>query len=186
MAGTVTELLGQLASGDTRARDEVFELVYDAMRRIAGGQLARERPGHTFSATVLVHETYLKLVGQVGATISSRAHFLSVAAMAMRRILVNHAAARAADKRGGGQRSFTLQEDAVGEIAATAHEIVALDQLVSRLAEVHPRPARVVVYRLFGGLDDGEVAEVLGVSVPTVRRDWRFARAWLQRELEAR
>lgn len=180
---TVTELLGELAAGRTDVYDQIFELIYEPMRRIARAQMARERPGHTVSPTVLVHEAYLKLVGQTRASFSSRAHFLSVAALAMRRILVNYAAARAAAKRGGGARVFTLVEDEAGEVATNAAELLALDRLLSRLAEAHPRPARVVVYRLFGGLDDAEIAEVLGVSAPTVRRDWRFARAWLQRHI---
>ena len=182
---SVTELLGELAGGDDGVYDRVFTLVYEQMRRIAGAQLARERPGHTISPTVLVHEAYLKLVDQTGATFQSRAHFLSVAALAMRRILINHAAARRAAKRGGGERLFTLDEDSDGAAAgATPDELLALDRLITRLASVHERPSRVVVYRLFGGLTDAEVAEVMGISVPTVRRDWRFARAWLRRELE--
>jgi RNA polymerase sigma factor (TIGR02999 family) len=181
---SVTELLGELAGGDGAVYDRVFTLVYEQMRRIAGAQLARERPGHTVSPTALVHEAYLELVDQKGATFSSRAHFLSVAALAMRRILVDHAVARRAAKRGGGQRVLTFDEEVgAGAAAASFAELLAVDGLLTRLAEEHARPARVVVNRVFGGLTDAEIAEVLEISVPTVRRDWRFARAWLTREL---
>jgi RNA polymerase sigma factor (TIGR02999 family) len=181
--GEVTELLAQLAGGDSTAYDQLFERVYEPMRRRAAAKLAGERPGHTISPTVLVHETYLKLVGQDRASFDSRAHFLSVAAMAMRRILIHHDRARAADKRGGGARLFTLEEESAGQVAASAAELLALDRVITRLSGSHPRPARVVVFKLFGGLTDPEIAEALGVSAPTVRRDWRFARAWLQREI---
>jgi RNA polymerase sigma factor (TIGR02999 family) len=180
---SVTELLGELADGDARVYDRVFALVYGQMRGIARAQLARERAGHTISPTVLVHEAYLKMVDQTRASFSSRAHFLSVAAVAMRRILINHAAARSAAKRGGGDRLFTLDEDNAGGNAASSIELLALDRLLTSLAEAHERPARVVVCRVFGGLTDAEIAEVLAVSLPTVRRDWRFARAWLARHL---
>jgi len=181
---SVTELLGELAGGDGTVYDRVFTVVYQQLRGIARSQLVRERAGHTVSPTVLVHEAYLKLVDQTGATFSSRAHFLSVAALAMRRILVDHAVARRAAKRGGGERVLTFDEQ-VGEGAGSASfdELLAVDGLLGRLAEEHARPAQVVVHRIFGGLTDAESAEVLEVSVPTVRRDWRFARAWLTREL---
>jgi RNA polymerase sigma factor (TIGR02999 family) len=181
---SVTELLGELAGGDAGVYDRVFALVYGQMRGIARAQLARERSGHTISPTVLVHEAYLKLVDQTSSSFESRAHFLSVAAVAMRRILINYAASRAAAKRGGGERMFTFDEESAGSAAATsAAELLAVDRLLTSLAESHERPARVVVCRLFGGLTDAEIAEVLEVSVPTVRRDWRFARAWLSRHM---
>ncbi|MBK9030322.1 MAG: RNA polymerase subunit sigma [Myxococcales bacterium] len=179
----VTELLGELAGGDARAYDRVFTLVYVQLRAIARAQLARERPDHTISPTALVHEAYVKLVDQTRAVFASRAHFLSVGALAMRRILVNHAVARAAAKRGGGERLVTFEDDHAGAAASPA-ELLAVDRLLTELAVDHDRPARVVVYKLFGGLTDEEAAEVLAVSVPTVRRDWRFARAWLTQRLE--
>lgn len=184
---SVTQLLGELAEGGDAAEgvyDRVFGLVYAQMRGIARAQLARERSGHTISPTVLVHEAYLKLVDQTNASFSSRAHFLSVAAVAMRRILINYAAARSAAKRGGGERVFTLDEDRAGGADTSTAELLAIDRLLTELAESHERPARVVIYRLFGGLTDPEIAEVLEVSAPTVRRDWRFARAWLTRHLD--
>ncbi len=183
---SVTVLLGELAAGDGTVYDRVFSLVYDELRRIAGAQLARERPGHTVSPTVLVHEAYLDLVDQTRATFASRAHFLSVAALAMRRILVDHAVARRAAKRGGGERVLTFDEQ-VGAgtpgLGASFDDVLAVDRLLDRLAEAHPRPAQVVVCRVFGGLTDAEIAGALDIAVPTVRRDWRFARAWLTHEL---
>ena len=186
----VTELLRELSNANTRGAsgvyDEVFALVYGQMRQLAAKQLHRERPGHTISPTVLVHEAYLKLVDQTSATFKSRAHFLSVAALAMRRILINHASSRAAKKRGGGERVFTFDDALMaGPARAEATELLALDQLISRFAVNHDRASRVVVFRLYGGLTDKEIAEVTEVSVPTVRRDWRFARAWLTKELAA-
>ena len=187
---TVTELLAALAqeageSGNQSAElfSKVFTLIYEQMRALASKQLIRERPGHTISPTVLVHEAYLKLVDQTRATFSSRSHFLSVAALVMRRILINHATKRAAQKRGGGQRVFTLNDDVVGGGAASCAELLALDQLLTRLTEEHARPSRVVILRLFAGCTDAEIADVLDISIPTVGRDWRFARAWLTREL---
>ena len=167
-----------------RSTTACSSLVYDELRRIAGAQLVRERPGHTVSPTVLVHEAYLDLVDQTRATFASRAHFLSVAALAMRRILVDHAMARRAAKRGGGERVLTFDEQVGAGTPASFADVLAIDGLLDRLAEAHPRPARVVVCRVFGGLTDAEIAGALDVAVPTVRRDWRFARAWLTRELE--
>jgi RNA polymerase sigma factor (TIGR02999 family) len=183
----VTELLAELCGGKDGAYDEIFPIIYGQLRTLAAKQLHRERPGHTITPTVLVHEAYIKLADQSKATFSSRAHFLSVAALAMRRILINHASARSAQKRGGGERLFTFDDELVASGAsASLAELLALDQLIHRLADVHERSSRVVVLRLFGGLNDGEIADVVGVSTPTVRRDWRFARAWLTKELSAR
>jgi RNA polymerase sigma factor (TIGR02999 family) len=161
---------------------ELDPALYQELRAIAHRQLRGERRDHVVCTTVLANDAYLKLAGQGEARISDRAHFLAVAATAMRRILVDYARARLADKRGGRDVVVTF-EDAVGGGAATAGELIALDEVLARLEAVSERQARVVVYRVFGGLGEEECAEVLGVSVPTIRRDWRFARAWLVREL---
>lgn len=179
---TVTELLGALRAGDRGALEVLVRQVYDELRRIARRQLARERPSHTLSATALVHEAYLKLIAQDRATFQDRAHFLSVAALAMRRILVTYARSRMAAKRGGGLVPVSLHDSALSDGLA-AQELVLVDEALSRLQEMHERQGQVVAYRFYGGLTDQEIAHVLGVSLPTVRRDWRVARAWLMREI---
>lgn len=180
---SVTELLVAMREGDAAAFDDLVPLVYDELKRIARRQLGGERFDVTLGASGLVHETFLKLVGQARAEIRDRAHFLAVAAFAMRRILVDRARARLAGKRGAGLRPVTF-EDQLGD-DADADTILAINEALTRLSELSARQARVVVCRFFGGFTDEEIAEALAVSVPTVRRDWRMARAWLTRELGA-
>lgn len=178
----ITELLGQLQDGDRRVVDKLLPLVYNQMKLMAGKQLRHERPDHTLNATALVHEAYLKLVDQTRVQWQNRAHFLAIAAQAMRRILINYANARLAEKRGAGQAVVTFNEELFNH-EAKAGDLVALDEALRRLKELNERQSKVVEYRFFGGLTQEEIAEVLEVSVPTVRRDWRLARAWLSREL---
>ena len=173
----VTALLDGARAGDDAAVDALLPLVYDELRALAGGQLRGERSDHTLTPTALVHEAYLKLVGQ-HAPWQNRAHFFGIAALAMRRVLVHHARRRAAGKRGGGLAAVTLHEDGVAR-ETPADEVLALDEALDRLAAIAERPARVVELRYYGGLTHQETAEVLGVSVPTVKRDWQTARAWL-------
>lgn len=182
--GEITALLIRWRGGDEGAFDVLFPKVYEVMRRIAGGLLGRERPSHTLSATALVHEAYFKLVDQCDANVVDRAHLMSIAAVAMRRILISHARERAAQKRGASPIAITLVDDDLGS-GQRADDVIAMDELVTRLGELDDRQGKVVVYRYYGGLTDDEIAEVLGVSVPTVRRAWRSARAWLARELGA-
>jgi len=184
-APEITALLDRWRSGDQAAFDALFPRVYTVLRRMAGGLLAGERPGHTLSATALVHEAYFRLAAQDRASVQDRAHLLSIAAMAMRRILISHARQKAAQKRGASPIAVTLRDDqlATGD---RADDVIAMDDLVTRLGELDPRQGQVVIYRYYGGLTDDEIAVVLGVSVPTVRRAWRVARAWLARELDAR
>jgi RNA polymerase sigma factor (TIGR02999 family) len=179
----VTALLADLGRGNRTAMEALMPLVYDQLRLIARRYLSDQDAGHTLNPTALVHESYLKLVRQPSRTWQDRAHFLSVAAVAMRHILVNHARDRRAAKRDGGQIAVTLDEGLVGGQALRSDELLALDDALARLDGVSPRQRSVVEYRFFGGLTHEEIAEVLGVSVPTVRRDWRIARAWLVREL---
>jgi RNA polymerase sigma factor (TIGR02999 family) len=162
--------------------DDLWAAVYDDLRRRAHRALSRERAGHTLDTTALVHEAYSKLAAQDSARFNDRSHFLAVAAMAMRRILVNHARDRVAQKRGGHQIRVTL-EDPVSPSALGVSDLIAVDDLLDRLAQLNERQSQVVIYKFYGGLDDAEIAEALGVSAPTVRRDWRAARAWLVREL---
>ena len=179
----VTAMLAALGEGNESVMGTLMPLVYDELRRLARRQLRGQRAGHTLNTTALVHEAYLKLVNQDEATWESRAHFLSVAAMAMRQILINYAHRRRAQKRGGGQALATFDEALMGGRVTCADEMIALDEALERLRAIHARQSQVVTYRFFGGLTHEEIAGVLGVSVPTVRRDWRIAKAWLNREL---
>jgi len=179
----ITELLAELSGGNRTVVDALMPRVYEELRTLARRQLRGERAGRTLNTTALVHEAYLKLVNQNQVTWQNRAHFFSLAALAMRRILINYAHRRMAEKRGGGQAVATFEEgDVVRE--TRAEELVALDEALARLEQFNERQSQVVTYRFFGGLTQEEIAEVLNVSVPTVRRDWRLARAWLSRELK--
>lgn len=173
------------ASGqEPSARGALFSILYDELRRVAAELLTKESPGLTLQPTALVHEAYLRLVDQSRATIQDRAHFCAVAAQAMRRILVDHARARHAQKRGGQWTRVTL-DGAVALSDERDVDLEALDGALQRLAEENSREAAIVELRFFGGLGNVEVAEVLRVSVRTVEDDWRFARAWLRRELNS-
>ena len=183
----MTRLLQQATEGRRHdAFEALFPLVYDELKVLARGRLKNERAGHTLNATALVHETYLRLVEQTEVSWQSRAHFYAVASQAMRRVLVDYARRRHADKRGGPAEDLSLQALDDGLLAvddAKLEEIVALDDLLNRLAERDPRAAEIVQYRVFGGLRHREIAEVLGSSEVTVRRSWSFAKLWLRREL---
>lgn len=163
--------------------DELFPLVYDELRRLAHLQLRRElRPG-TLDTTSLVHEAYLKLAPTIHAAGPNRRYFFGAAARAMRQVLVDAARRRTRQKRGGGERPLDLDETEIA-VDGFAAELIDLDRAVKRLATEHPRPARVVECRFFGGLTVDETGEVLGVSPRTVKHDWALARSWLQRELD--
>lgn len=177
--GEVTRLLQSARDGDREALDRIIAVVYDELRGLARRQLARERPGHTLHATALVHEAYVKLSAGKSLAAVDRAHFLAIAARAMRQVLVEHARRRMADKRGGGWERTTLS-DAGGTADFRPEEMLALDRA---LDELDPRQRRVVEYRFFAGMEESEIAEVLEVSERTVRRDWVKARAWLYRSL---
>jgi RNA polymerase sigma factor (TIGR02999 family) len=179
----VTSLLAELTGGNPAVVNALLPMIYDELHRVADHQLRGERRDHTLNATALVHEAYLKLVDQSRVTWQNRAHFLGVAAQAMRRILINYAEQRRAQKRGGDLVATTFDDDLVPR-DARADELVDLDEALTRLQAVSPRQAAAVEYRFFGGLTHEEIAEVLQVSVPTVRRDWRLARAWLSNELK--
>lgn len=181
--GDITALLHELGGGNRTVVDSLMPLVYDALHALADRRLRGERPNHTLNATALVHEAYLKLVDQSRVTWQNRAHFFAIAARAMRRILINYAKSRLAQKRGGDQVVVTFDEELVGR-EVRAEELVELDDALLRLALISERQSQVVEYHFFGGLTHDEIAEVLSISVTTVRRDWRFARAWLRRELE--
>jgi RNA polymerase sigma-70 factor (ECF subfamily) len=178
----VTAVLEALRRGDAEAFDALLGLLYRDLRRIAGGYFRDEREGHTLQPTALVHEAYLRLVEQQGTHWQSRAHFLNAAAQVMRRILVDHARARGANKRGGAGVRVVLDE-AVAGAPERGPDLLALDDALRKLEKADPRLGRVVELRYFGGLTTKEAAEVLGVSIATVEREWATARAWLRVEL---
>ena len=180
--GAVTALLARIRAGDVTARDAVVPLVYDELRRLAASYLKHERGNHTLQPTALVHEAYLRLVDQRDVAWQNRAHFIAVAAIVMRRVLVNHARDRAAAKRGDGlvPESLTV----VGDVAAQVPvDMLALDRALDALAALDERKCRVVELKFFGGLTTEETADAVGTSVATVERDWSFARAWLYDQL---
>jgi RNA polymerase sigma factor (TIGR02999 family) len=170
------------ASDRSAAASRLLELLYGELRRIAARLMRRERPGQTLQPTALVHEVYMRLVDQPGMQWSDRAHFLGVAARAMRQILVDQARRRAAQRRGGGLRRVTLDEEAASD-GGRELELLELHQAMERLASLDERAARVAEMRLFGGMTVAEIAHVLGVSPRTVDDDWAVAKAWLRREL---
>ncbi len=181
--GAVTRLLRDIGAGSNRAVDELFPLVYDELKALAAGKLRRERNGHTLNTTALVHEAYLKLVDQTRVEWQSRSHFFAVAAQAMRRILINYANMRKAEKRGRGVEVLPLEEARLVLSDEEADELVALDTALEELNEFNRRGALVVTYRFFGGLTYPEIADVLGTSQITARRAWDTSRAWLRRRL---
>jgi RNA polymerase sigma factor (TIGR02999 family) len=176
--GDVTQLLQAVRGGDSQALDRLVPLVYEELRSLAKRQLYGEQPGHTLHATALVHEAYLKLAGS-GMPASDRAHFLAIAARAMRQVLVDHARRRKAVKRGGDMVCTTLT-DSGGQVEFRPDELIALDEALEQL---DPRQRQVVEFRFFAGMEEKEIADVLGVSDRTVRREWVKARAWLYRAM---
>ena len=178
----VTKILHDWNDGDAEAPARLIPLVYQELRSLARNYLARERGDHTLQATALVHEAYLRLAADAGMDWKDRAHFYGVAARLMRQILVDHARAHNAEKRGGLQTKITLDEARELPHQDTV-EIVALDSALENFAQTYPRKSQVVELKFFGGLDAKEIAEVLQVSEKTVLRDWTFAKLWLCRAL---
>jgi RNA polymerase sigma factor (TIGR02999 family) len=179
---SVTQMLLDWSEGDREALDKLIPIVYSELRLRAARYLRRERPGHTLQTTALIHETYLRLVDQKDVQWQNRAHFFGIAAQLMRRILVDHARQRDAAKRGGADRTLTL-DDAMAVFAGRDVNLIALDEALTRLAEIDARQSKVVELRYFSGLSIEETAEVLGVSPATVKLDWSMAKAWLRREM---
>ncbi len=178
----VTMLLARIHEGDSRAAGELLPVVYDELRRLAKSRLAKERGPQTLDPTALVHEAYLRLVGDGDASWGGRGHFFGAAAIAMRRILVERARARNRIKRGGGAARVELTEHALVS-EPPSDELLALDEALDRLSAMDVRKSQVVMLRYFAGLGVEETASALGVSEATVKNDWAFARAWLHREL---
>jgi RNA polymerase sigma factor (TIGR02999 family) len=180
----VTELLAEWSGGNREALDRLMPVVYDELRRLARRSMRSEVSGHTLQTTALVNEAYLRLVRQDRMQCENRAHFFAIAARLMRRILVDHAREKQREKRGAGAQKVALDEDfAIG--TGQDRDLIALDDALKVLAEADERKSRVVEMRFFGGLSVEEIGTVLGISPVTVMRDWKFAKAWLYRELSA-
>lgn len=181
----VTRLLHDWQGGDRAALEKLTPLVYDELRRLASHYLRGERRDHTLQGTALVHEAFIRLVGQSGLEWQSRTHFFGIAARLMRQILVDHARKHTAAKRGGGEPHLSIEEAAIFSPQRAAN-LVALDEALQELAKFDPRKSRIIELRYFGGLSVEEIGEVEGVAVSTVRRQTRTAEAWLHREMSAR
>ena len=180
-------MLRAWGDGEQAASDDLVRAVYGELRRQARYQLRRERPNHTLDTTALINEAYIKLIEQRSVKWQHRGHFFSLAAELMRRILVDHAKARHRKKRGGANEAVAL-EDALPVIDMAAHDapdvdLIALDQALSRLAQIDPQQVKIVELRYFAGFDIHETAELVGISSATVKRDWAMAKAWLKNEL---
>lgn len=180
--GSVTQLLFELRAGNQDAANRLVPLVYGELRRMAGAYMQRERPGHTLQATALVSEAYLRLVGGEPGQWQNRAHFMAIAAHTMRQVLMEYARRRHAVKRGGlDARKVDIDAELLVD-DCKLEDVMAIDELLERLALIDPRQSRLVELRFFGGLDLEEAAEVMGVSTATLKREWRLAKAWLSRE----
>jgi RNA polymerase sigma factor (TIGR02999 family) len=180
----VTRILSAIADGDPHAAGQLLPLVYDELRKLAAQKLAREKPGQTLDATGLVHEAYLRLVDADSEPhLDSRGHFFAAAAEAMRRILVDNARRKQAERHGGGWQRHALLEAELA-IDSTGKDLVGVDEALDKLAVLEPEIARLVELRFFAGLTLAEAARCLGVSVRTAHRHWAYARAWLRRELD--
>jgi RNA polymerase sigma factor (TIGR02999 family) len=180
--GEVTKLLNEMSSGDETSPDKLLEIVYDDLRRLAGAYMQNERSDHTLQATALVHEAYMRLVDWKNVSWQNRAHFFSVAAEVMRKVLIDHARARQAKKRSGHK---LVLDEAISLPAQQPIDLLALDDALKDLEKLDPRQAKIVELRFFGGLSIEETAYILKVGESTVRREWTFAKAWFQRELSS-
>jgi RNA polymerase sigma factor (TIGR02999 family) len=179
----VTGLLLAVTQGEPQAREQLIPLVYAQLHELAEQSLKKERPGHTLQPTALVHELYQRLVDQERVQWRNRAHFFAVAALLMRRILVDHARRTAAQRRGGDVQRVPLDDELQAPQAAPDIDVLALDEALEELSALDPDQSKIVELRFFGGLSVEETAEATGVSRATVMRDWAMARAWLRRKL---
>ncbi len=179
----LTDWLTRLRDGDGDALDRLLPIVYEELRALARAQLRHEKPGHTLGATALVHEAYLRLSRRQEIDPRDRSHFFAIAAQSMRRVLIDHARIRGAQKRGSGKVALSLEHAAALLEDEGSEELLAIDDALERLAHANPRAAQVVEHRFFAGLTLDETADTLGVSKKTVQRDWLLARAWLQKEI---
>jgi RNA polymerase sigma-70 factor, ECF subfamily len=180
----ITQMLIELTEGNQDVVNLILPHIYDELRRLAGSYLRRERGNHTLQPTALVHEAYMKLIDQRNVKWQNRAHFFGIAAQVMRRILMDHARKHMAGKRGGNAEVLPLEEEILVVSQDKNAELIALDDALEDLAKMDPQKAKVVELRYFGGLSIEETAEVMGISVPTVNRHWRMAKAWLFAQLD--
>jgi len=179
----ITVMLNDLSNGNTLVIEQILPLVYDELRKISSKYLSDEYRKHTFQTTELVHEAYIKLIGNQGISWQSRAHFYGIAARTMRQILVDYARKRKSLKRGSGKTDFSLDNTQI--VAGESDEqILALDEALKKLENVEERSSKIVELRYFSGLTIEETAELLNISAATVKRDWQFAKAWLYREIQ--
>jgi RNA polymerase sigma factor (TIGR02999 family) len=180
---SVSQILSEIGQGDASAADDLLPLVYDELRKLAAAQIAKERPGQTLQATALVHEAYVRLVdGENAQQWNSRGHFFAAAAQAMRRILVENARRKACVKHGGQQRRIEFEEAELGS-ELPSEDLIVLDEALTRLAAVDPVKARLVELRFFTGMSVEKAATALNIAPITAKRYWRYARAWLHREI---
>jgi len=175
----ITQMLIELTDGNTEVVNQILPRIYDELRKLASSYLRRERADHTLQPTALVHEAYMKLIDQKKVHWQNRAHFFGIAAQVMRRILLDHARKHNADKRGGEAEKLPIEEEILVVSHEKSAELIALDDALETLAKMDPQKAKIVELRYFGGLSIEETAEVMGVSVPTINRQWRMAKAWL-------
>jgi RNA polymerase sigma-70 factor, ECF subfamily len=175
----ITRLLIELTDGNRDVVDLILPHIYDELKRLASGYLRKERSDHTLQPTALVHEAYMKLIDQRRVQWQNRAHFFGIAAQVMRRILMDHARKHQAGKRGGEAEKLSIEEEILVVSQGRSAELIALDEALEELSRIDPQKAKIVELRYFGGLSIEETAEVVGVSVPTVNRHWRTAKAWL-------
>lgn len=179
----VTQILSKIESGDPRASDELLPLVYDELRKLAAAKLANEKPGQTLQATALVHDAYIRLVDVEQAQHwDSRGHFFAAAAQAMRRILINRAIQKKTVKHGGDRKRIELDEVLIAE-DKQPERILLLDEALQRLEQIDERKGKIVMLRYFAGLSIEETSQALEISPATVKREWQFARTWLQKEM---
>src|SRR5687767_2113685 len=181
--GNITQLLIEVTNRNSAAVDVLLPLIYDELRKLAANYLRRERPDHTLQPTALVHEAYLKLIDQRSVNWQNRAHFFGVAAQIMRRLLVDHARKHNAEKRGQDFQKLSLDENIDRAVDRSA-ELIALDDALKALADFDEQKARMVELRYFGGLSIEETADVMGVTPTTIKRHWRFAKAWLHGQMQ--
>ncbi len=184
MSKQITRLLADWGQGDRGALDNLIPLVHDELRRIAHRHMSQERPGHTLQTSALINEAYIRLVDQRVAHWQNRVHFFAIASKLMRRIMVDYARSKGYAKRGGSIQPVSLDEE-MSTSGKQATEVVALDEALQDLEAMDPRKCQIVEMRFFGGLNTDETAVALGISTPTVEREWRAARAWLRQAISA-